>query len=200
MKINQYIEQSLIFNESEESQVYKLCSQAKAFNLNFISTNLVWIKSVVEQFINTKTKVLCNIEYDELNDKETLSNILYAKSIGAEFINFKVSLKQIVDESLDFKLFQIAAQSMGMYLTIIYDVKLKTKAEYINTMLKNTNYGIFIEFNDKIDFEFLKLINTNKVKLIADGESDENILKALRKKIIVSTTDFLKLNGRLNEK
>lgn len=136
MKLNKYIDHTLLKQNSTEAQLIELCEQAKAFDFATVCVNPCWVKECKKQLAGTSVGV-CTVIGFPLGAMTTASKAFEAKNAieeGADEVDMVLNIGALKDNKMDYVIADIKAvkEVVGNHvLKVIIETCLLTDEEKI---------------------------------------------------------------------
>jgi len=136
MKLNKYIDHTLLKQNSTLAQITKLCEEAKAYDFASVCINPTWVKTCAKLLKGTDVKV-CTVIGFPLGATSTASKAFEAAIAfedGAEEFDMVINIGALIDRKLDFVREDIAAivkAAQGKTVKVIIETCLLTDEEKV---------------------------------------------------------------------
>lgn len=136
MKLNKFIDHTLLKQNSRESQIVELCEQAKAFDFATVCVNPCWIKECKKQLAGTSVGV-CTVIGFPLGAMTLASKVFEAKNAideGADEVDMVLNIGALKDNKMDYVVSEIKAvkEAVGNHvLKVIIETCLLTDEEKV---------------------------------------------------------------------
>lgn len=136
MKLNKFIDHTLLKQNSRESQIVELCEQAKAFDFATVCVNPCWIKECKKQLAGTSVGI-CTVIGFPLGAMTLASKVFEAKNAideGADEVDMVLNIGALKDNKMDYVVSEIKAvkEAVGNHvLKVIIETCLLTDEEKV---------------------------------------------------------------------
>ena len=184
MKLNKYIDHTLLKATASEADIMKLCEEAIKFDFFSVCVNSCYVKLAKQQLQNTTIKVCCVVGFPlgAMSTKAKVSETLQALEDGADEIDMVLSIGHLKNKNFDVVWQDIEAVKNSMpnkklkviletcYLEELEIIKacelaIQSGAEYIKTSTGFGSGGATIH-----DVKLIKSVITNcGTKIKASG-------------------------------
>lgn len=197
MKLNKYIDHTLLKADATKKEIQKLCDEAKEFNFATVCINPTWIETVKGFLKNSEVKITTVIGFPlGANTLETkVFETEQAVKNGADEIDMVINIGLLKDKKYDVVLKEIQAIRMvtkNKILKVILETCFLTKEEIIKACqlaieaqvdFVKTSTGFGTSGANEKDIEIMKQTVNNKVKVKASGgiKTLEDALKMIEK-------------------
>lgn len=183
MKINKYIDHTILNQDATEKQVIKICDEAKEYNFKSVCVNSCNVKLVKEQLEGSDVLTCCTITFP-LGLSSTESKVFEAQQAikdGADEVDMVINVGKLKDKEYDFveNEIRLVKEAIGdKTLKVIIEtclltdeeivkaceLSVKAKADFVKTSTGFSTGGAKVE-----DVKLMKKTVGDKCKVKASG-------------------------------
>lgn len=193
MKINKFIDHTILKPDATENDIKKICKEAMEYNFYSVCVNPCFVKLAKEKLKNSDVKVACVIGFPlganttEVKKFEAQTAVLD----GADELDMVINVGKLKEKNYQYILDDInAVCSVGAVVKVIIETSLLTEEEIIKMCeIVNKSNALFIKTSTGFTSEGAKLehiklmkkhmLQTKKIKASGGIRDNETLIKMI---------------------